>query len=151
MYLKQLFRHNKYWFAVVLLFIFGQLFINFKRGMVFSPFYHYGMYSAVMRPEAQYPVFEVIADGQVLQAKDYTPQQWDKIMQPLLYYSRHREWNENMYRELHRITGMNDSAKYVNHIAKRGFYTWYQQHLARIIDRNIKTMAVQQKNHNPAR
>lgn len=151
MFLKQLYHHNKFWFAVILLFILGQLFINFKRGMVFSPFYHYGMYSEVMKPKDNYPVFEVYADEELLKAKDFNPQQWDKIIQPVLYYSKHRQWNLDMYNELHRITGISDSAKYVSNVQKKDFFDWYRKYLSHMTGKEIRSLIVQQKPYKPGK
>ena len=66
MFLKKLYQHNKFWFVVIILFIAGQLFINYKRGVVFSPFYHYGMYSSAIKPATQYNIPEVFVDGERL-------------------------------------------------------------------------------------
>ena len=151
MYLQQLLHHNKCWFAVVVLFIIGQLFINFKRGMVFSPFFHYGMYSEVMKPKDSYPVFEMVVNEAALQAKDFTPQQWDKIQQPLIYFNKHRQWNEQMFSEADRLFGMSDSSRFINTLPKRSFYTWYQNYLSMVLERPVTTLLVQQKNYNSAR
>ena len=151
MYLQQLYRHNKTWFAVVLLFIFCQLFINFKSGMVVSPFYHYGMYSQVMKPNESYPVFEIIADGETLRTKDYNAQQWDKIMQPLIYYSKHKQWNADMFVEVSRITGIRDTAKYVSTLQKKEFFDRYRKYLSIVLDKDVRTLTVQQKTYIPGR
>jgi hypothetical protein len=151
MYLKQLLHHNKFWFAMIVLFIIGQLFINFKRGMVFSPFFHYGMYSAMMKPKNNYPVFEVIVDEEVLQAKDFTPQQWDKIQQPLIYFKEHKEWNSDQFSEANRLFGLSDTSKFMNNLPKRSFYTWYQNYLSLVLEKKVMTLLVQQKNYSPAR
>jgi hypothetical protein len=151
MYLKQLLHHNKFWFGVIVLFITGQLFINFKRGMVFSPFFHYGMYSEVTKPKDSYPVFEVIVDEEVLQAKDFTPQQWDKIQQPLIYFNKHKEWNSYQFLEANRLFNLSDSPKFMNSLTKRSFYTWYQNYLSLVLDKKVMTLLVQQKSYSPAR
>jgi hypothetical protein len=151
MYLKDLFRHNKAWFTVTLLFILCQLFINFKRGMVVSPFYHYGMYSEVMKPKENYPVFEITADGELLKTQDFSVQQWDKIMQPVIYYSRHKEWNADMFSEVRRITGLNDTAKYVSNVQKKDFFDWYTRYLSHILGKEVRSLTVQQKNYLPGR
>lgn len=119
--------------------------------MVFSPFYHYGMYSEVMKPKQNYPVFEIIADGEVLQTKNFTAQAWDKIMQPVIYHSKHKEWNAAMYNEVHRITGISDTAKYVSNVQKRDFFEWYQKYLSAITGKEIRSLIIQQKNYSPGR
>ena len=71
---------------MIIIFIAGQLFINYKRGLVFSPFYHYGMYSSIIKPATQYNIPEVFVDGERLAAKDFSPQEWDNIMQPVIKF-----------------------------------------------------------------
>ncbi len=151
MYLKQLLHHNKFWFAVIALFIVAQLLINFKRGIVFSPFFHYGMYSEVMKPKESYPVFEVIVNEEALQAKDFSPQQWDKIQQPLIYFNKHKQWNEQMLAEANRLFHISDSSKFTNTLPKRSFYTWYQNYLSLVLKKPVTTLLIKQNNYSPAR
>lgn len=117
--------------------------------MVLSPFYHYGMYSEVMKPGSHYPVVQIIADDDTLQTKDFNPQQWDKIMQPVLYYSKHKEWNGNMYREVQRITGISDSVNYLSNVQKKEFFDWYRKYLSQILDKEIRSLVIQQKTFTP--
>lgn len=109
------------------------------------------MYSEVMKPKESYPVFEVIVNEQVLQTKDFTPQQWDKIQQPLIYFNKHKEWNGYMASEANRLFGLSDSSKFNNNLTKRSFFTWYQNYLSLVLNKKITTLLVQQKNYTPAR
>ena len=133
----------------MVLFIIGQVLINLKRGMVFSPFYHYGMYSEVMKPQPGYTVFEIEVDGQPLRTADFSAQQWDQVMVPVAWYGKHREWNEHHFAELKRITGISDSTRYVNQVTKRGFYGWYQGYLSGILGREIRSVNIIQKTYSP--
>lgn len=151
MYIKQLYQHNKFLFAVMLLFIVCQLFINFKRGIVISPFYHYGMYSEVMKPKDSYDVFGIVADGETLPAKNFSAQQWDKIMQPIIYYSRHKEWNMDMYNQVHRLTGISDTSKYISNVQKKDFFDWYRRYLSYILKKEVRSLTVQQKTYSPGK
>jgi hypothetical protein len=83
MFLKEVYRHSKWMFAGMLLFVSGQLVVNYKRGMVFSPFFHYGMYSEKVKPRPDYLVNIVTMNGDTLRGADYTPAQWDKIQYTL--------------------------------------------------------------------
>lgn len=79
MFLRKVYRYNKGLFAGMLFFIIMQLFVFYKHGMVFSPWYNYGMYSEVIKPQKEYAVYKVYADGKLLKGKDFSPQQWDDI------------------------------------------------------------------------
>lgn len=135
----------------MLLFIAGQLLINLKQGMVISPFYHYGMYSEVMEPQQAYPVYEIIVNEVPLRTQDFSAQQWDKIMLPLVYYSKHGQWNQEMYGHVKRITGISDSNRFVNTFPKQRFYKWYQDYLSGILQRPVQSLMVEQKTYSPGR
>ncbi len=79
MFLKEVYRHSKWMFAGMVLFAVCQITINLKRGMVFSPFYHYGMYSGVFHPRKEYFVNIITVKGDTLRGKDFSPAAWDKI------------------------------------------------------------------------
>jgi hypothetical protein len=79
MFLKEVYRHSKRIFVGMLFFIVLQLIINYKRGMVFTPFFHYGMYSWKQEPQREYMVNIVMINGDTLKGGQYSPQAWDKI------------------------------------------------------------------------
>jgi hypothetical protein len=79
MFLKEVYRHSKRLFVGMLFFIALQLAINYKAGMVFAPFLHYGMYSWVQEPQRDYFVNLVLVNGDTLKGGDFSPQQWDKV------------------------------------------------------------------------
>lgn len=117
--------------------------------MVFSPFYHYGMYSEVMKPQQSYPIFGVTVDGEELKPKDFTPQQWDKIIQPLVYYSKHKSWNAQMFEHARKITGTNSYKLYTNQLTKNDFSFWYQLYLSELLDKQILQVSIQNKTYQP--
>ncbi len=75
LFIKKVYRYSKPLGIGMLFFVVVQLFCFYKGGMVFSPWYNYGMYSSVIKIE---PVYEVntVSD---LQGSSYSPQRWDKI------------------------------------------------------------------------
>ena len=79
MFLKEVYWHSKWMFAGMLFFMLAQLAVNLKKGMVFSPFFHYGMYSAPQQALRVYNVNVVTLNGDTLRSKNFSPQQWDKI------------------------------------------------------------------------
>lgn len=126
-----------------MLFITGQLFINYKRGVVFSPFYHYGMYSSVINPEKQYRVTEVHINGKRLAAKDFSPQQWDNILLPLEKFYAQKEWNNMLWQtDILRLMPFADEAKFTNTITEEQFNTWYQLRLESITRKKIDSFHV---------
>jgi hypothetical protein len=84
MFLKKVYRYNKWMFGGMLFFILMQLFVFYKAGMVFSPWYNYGMYSEVIKPLEKYELYKVYADGELMAGDQYSPQQWDNVHYTLL-------------------------------------------------------------------
>lgn len=134
MYVKKLYRHHKVWFVLVMAFAAAQLFINYKRGMLFSPFYHYGMFSGVALPRETYEVVEIKVNGRQLQAQLFSANEWDNLVQPVLLYRDQQNWNSNLYHtQIKRLIGVNDSTLYVNNLSQSAFNNWYRQHVARLL------------------
>ena len=146
MFLNQLYKHSKLLFVLVMVFISGQLFINVKHGMVFSPFYHYGMYSQVMRPQSEYLVPEIVVDGILLKGNDFTPWAWDKILQPVNYFSAIRPSNALYKNEVTRLTpaflSPRKTGNFLQACDYEGFIDWYTKYLADVLRRPVKTVEV---------
>jgi hypothetical protein len=147
MFLQEVYKHNKLLFVLMIVFIIGQLFINYKRGMVFSPFYHYGMYSEVMKEKNTYGVFEIEVNGKKLQAQNFTPQQWDKIVVPLSYYaSINSKSNALYFTDIKRLMqALHIPANEVNYIQgcdSQRFTIWYQLYLTEILNEKVNTVEI---------
>lgn len=144
MFLSQLYKHSKWLFAAVVVFTVCQLVINFKRGMVVSPFYHYGMYSEVIDPKPGYEVFEVWANGQQLRGQDFMPWTWDKIIQPLTYYSSIPKSNQLFKDDIRRLMGKlhlaADEQQFLVSCDYPRFENWYKEYLAKILHQPVSTV-----------
>ncbi len=79
MFLKKVYRYNKWICSGMLFFMMMQLLVFYRPGMVFSPWFNYGMYSGVIKPAKEYEAYKVFGDNEVLAGNDFTPQQWDRI------------------------------------------------------------------------
>ncbi len=95
----------------MIIFIAGQLFINYKHGLVASPFYHYGMYSEVMKVQAEYNVFEVTVNGRTLKGENFSAVQWDKIILPLVYFKNVSRSNDLYYTTIKRLMNKMNNIK----------------------------------------
>ncbi len=144
MYLKKLYRQNKFWFFIVLLFIIGQLFIDYKRGVEFSPFYHYSMFSIPYQFVPVYEVTEVTVNGRRLQAKDFSPNGWDNIVIPVVLYQHQQSWNRELYETtIKRLLRTNDSSVYVNQLPPLQFDKWYKKRIIRLLNLTDTSAAVE--------
>ncbi len=147
MYLKKLYQHHKGWFFFVVFFIASQVFINYKHGVVFSPFYHYGMYSEIIKPQKKYALIEINTNGKILQTKDFSPQEWDKITSPILLNNQQQQWNNEVYNNtIKRLLHVKDSTLYTNHYTQNEFYNWYKSYLQGITKTKIDSLNIRTKN-----
>lgn len=62
MFLKKAYTQNKFLFSVFLLFCAGQIFFTYK-GVENAPFFLYGMYSAKLFPQEEYPISIIEING----------------------------------------------------------------------------------------
>ena len=94
MYLTKLYRYNKWLFAAILFFVIMQLLVTYKRGMVISPWYNYGMYSEKIYPQKVYEVNNSLTGPAWLYL--LSPQRDDEINVTLDNY-RHLAKNDSLY------------------------------------------------------
>ena len=144
MYLKRLWLHNKALCWLVILFAAFQLINNIRQDVAFSPVYTYGMYSQVIKPQKKYVIPEITVNGVLLQTKNFTPQQWDKILQPVLFFSKQETWNRLQFNKyIHRLLHIEDSALYLNHMSQAQFNEWYRSYISYILKTDISTLSIQ--------
>ena len=143
MYLKQLYRHNKLLFLVIILFALAQIINNIRQDIAISPIYSYGMYSSKIKASDFYSVPEFFVDGVQLQTKDFSPQQWDNISQPVAKFYAQQYWNQNVWqKDIQRLLPFADSSKFVNNISEQDFRTWYKRHLESVFNREIDSVDI---------
>ncbi len=142
MYLPDLYKRSKCWFIAILGFIICQLFINYKQGVVVSPFYHYGMYSEVFLPKKEYIVPEIRVNGALLKTKDFNPQFWDKIIQPLILFDSTDNWNRKIYFNEIEPLNIKDSALYLNQLSYTAFMDWYKAYLESLLKKKIVDLSI---------
>ena len=146
MLLQQVYKHSKWLFAVIIFFIAGQVFINYKRGVVFSPFYHYGMYSEVMNIKNSYEVLEVEQNGKVLRGQDFSPHQWDKIMLPLQYFAALGKSNSLYQSDIKRLLAKIHLAaadkNFMISCNYQQFENWYRKYLQQITKQPVTSLNI---------
>ncbi|HWB25212.1 MAG TPA: hypothetical protein VG738_07020 [Chitinophagaceae bacterium] len=143
MYLKRLYAANKWWFAIITLFIIIQLAMDIRQDIMLSPVYHYGMYSEVIEPENEYTVNEIAVNGIILQTKDFSPYQWDKISFPVKLFQNQQSWDSFVWNtEVKRLLKLSDSAKYINAITQQEFNEWYRNYLSIMLHTKIDSVNI---------
>jgi hypothetical protein len=143
MYLKKLYRHNKFLFAVIVLFALAQLINNIRQDIAISPIYSYGMYSSKIYPHQFYTVPEVFVDGKQLQTKNFSPSQWDHITFPVKRFYEQGEWNLYQWQhDIHRLLPFADSTKFINTMTEDQFKEWYHRYLETFLLKNIDSVNI---------
>ncbi len=149
LFIKQVYKHNKWLCLAMIIFIAGQLFVNYKHGMVVSPFFHYGMYSHGINVEKSYPVIEVSVNDKRLRGQDFTAQQWDKIMLPIQYHSNIGRSNELYEREIKRLLSKLHISSNENYFFQQcneeAFEKWYKVYLASIVGQPVLQLQINQR------
>lgn len=150
-FLSEAFKKNKGIAAGFILFASTQLFINFKRGLVATPFYHFGMYSHPLYVEKEYKVWEIIANNKVIRMSNYTPQQCDRILSPLEYLSNIKKSN-NLYetdikRLLDKFKISTNDKDFIQQCNYSDFEQWYKGYLSKIEGRPITTLSVTKRSY----
>jgi hypothetical protein len=129
MYLLRLYRYNKWLCVAILLFVIMQLLVTYKRGMVISPWYQYGMYSEKIYPKQVYTVNNRLSGPEWIFL--LSPQSDDQINVPLDNY-RHVSQNDSLYqKEISRLfpafhLPVPKATCYQSPLSKEKFIAWYR-------------------------
>lgn len=130
----------------LVLFALCQMAINCKQGVVFTPFFHYGMYSSKIALQKNTHVLEVYVNGNMLRGSDFNAVQWDKVMVPLYLFAATRAnqtFYENDVKRLLQKVGI--SARDQHFIAAcqyNAFESWYKQYLSGIVGQQVVTVNI---------
>lgn len=132
----------------MVVFVLLQLYINYKHGMVISPFYHYGMYSEPMPVEPAYQSYLITVNGQTLQGKNFTAQQWDKIYQPIIYYhnidSSNRLYTQQVMRIMDKVNTKVKPDRFLQSVAAGRFCQWYTKYLESVLQKKINQISIEE-------
>lgn len=148
-YFSKLYKHNKFLFLLVALFASAQIINNIRQDVAISPIYVYGMYSAKMNPENEYYVPEVFVNGIQLQTKNFSPHQWEKIIQPVILFNKQEVWNNSLYENyIKRLIHTNKKELYVNNISQKQFTDWYKSYLSDCLHQPVNDCSYSFKNYS---
>jgi len=155
LFLKQVYKHSKPLFVLMIAFVMGQLYFNFKIGVLYypavyvSPFYLYGMYANAYHVNDEYTITEVEVNGNLLQGKDFTPQQWDKIIIPINYFNEikasNRVYSTHIKPTLTKVGIETNDQNFLQSCTAGQFKSWYLPYLQNIIPAKIKTLQIRKR------
>lgn len=91
-FLYKVFEKDKPLFAFFLLFIIGQIFFTYKQ-VENTPFFHFGMYSAIHSPKPSYTVYHIKLSEKDLQSNDFADAQREVIYNTIAAYDGLQQLN----------------------------------------------------------
>ena len=148
MFLTKLYRHSKMGFLIVIVFLFAFVYINYKWGVVATPIYQYGMYSAPFHIRDTQEVYLVRVNGKVVDCGKLSFADRDIVQLYLSNYEKQARVNEVVYRTMNkylnftRSIGADYSSKFCNNISDTVFTSWYRAKLEKIINKRVDSMSV---------
>ena len=84
-FLSRVFEKDKTLFVVFMLFIVCQSFFTYKH-IENTPFFHYGMYSAIHHTQQIYTVYNILIDNKPIRSLDFTDGQREMVYNTIAYY-----------------------------------------------------------------
>lgn len=86
-FLYRVFERDKTLFALFVLFILGQVFFTYKQ-VENTPFFHYGLYSAMHHAHESYTVYNITIDKNPVKSRDFPDGQREVVYNTIALYDR---------------------------------------------------------------
>jgi hypothetical protein len=105
------------------------------------------MYSEVIDVKSRYNVFEVQVNGERLEAKKFSPQEWDKIILPLQYYTSINTKSNALYhtdikRLLNKMHIPTKTKHFIQKCNYEEFERWYHSYLETMLKKKINSLHI---------
>lgn len=84
-FLYRVFEKDKFLFTFFVLFILGQIFFTYKH-VENTPFFHFGMYSAIHHPHESYTVYNITVDKTTVKSLDFPDSQREVVYNTISAY-----------------------------------------------------------------
>ena len=143
MFLKKLYQYNKILFFVVLVFLTGYIYLNYKWGMTATPIQQYGMFSGKAFLKDTLQLYIVKANGKKIEESYISQTERDIIQSYPDFYEKHTQSNNEIYNTLSvffNYAGLSTEKnryKFVNNITDSQFNKWYLNKIEGIIKEPI--------------
>ncbi len=149
MLLKELWKHNKFSFFLLTMFLTAMLFINYKRGLVITPMLQYGMFSEKFQLEDTITTYQIIVDNKQIDLSNYSFTERDLIITPIEDYQKQKKTNPAIYTTMKPffnkvgLGNFMEEVKYSNQITEIDFNNWYKNKLQMLILTPINNLEIQ--------
>ena len=143
MFLRKLYQYNKILFFIVLIFLLGYCYLNYKWGITATPIQQYGMYSGKAFLKDTLKLYIVKANGKIIEEAAISQIERDIIQSYPDYYEKHIMSNNAVYNTVSvffkyaGISTEKNRFKFVNTINDNQFNDWYLNKIEHIIKEPI--------------
>lgn len=156
MYFKTLFKYRRKAFWLLLAACIIQLVIFYKQGAVATPFFNYGMYAGKIVPMPEYTIYKVYANNQLLQPKQFSIQEWDKVYVPIFMFLAKDTANTSSIEIKNRLllklrlnTLLSANENFQNTaFGERQFISWYKNYLSSFSGLQVNDLKIVKHNYS---
>ncbi len=148
MFLKKLYYFNKVFCTILIIFIAGFYFINYKRGLVVAPIFKYGMYSGVFHTSDTQKVVHLYINDKKIDLTKYDFASRDNLMVSVLNYKMSTQANIDMYEKIEPsfskigLSNFMQQDKYTNKVTDEQFMDWYKGYVGHIVGYPVNKIVV---------
>lgn len=151
MFFKKLFRYNKSFCLVVVVFLLAYFYLNYKWGLIATPIQQYGMFSGKQFLKDTFTVYVVTANGKKINETTISQIERDAIQSYPEYYKKQEGNNEAVYNTMKKyfeyagIAMDNQRFKYRNAINDSQFNYWFKCRIEKILNEPMHNPVVYQQ------
>ena len=141
MFIKKLYQHSKLLFIAFMGFVTAFMVINYKWGIVATPFLQYGMYSKPVHIKDTLELYVLKVNNTDINWGGLSFSDKDKLQLFLKRYAIQQLVNEEVYTTMGRYLPVT-AGNYHNKLSDTIFTSWYKQLVAQIIKAPVVSLAV---------
>jgi len=153
MFLKDLYLNSKKLFIVVTIFVITYLYINYKQGIIVSPIYEYGMYSAYSHLHDTLTAYHIYVNDKIVDPAILNLAERDLVfISPISFYTQAEQNNAN-FSTLYKVFNKMHFGKimvksnFENNILQIDFLNWYRKLLQQVLSITINRFAIYKQSY----
>ncbi len=148
MFLKKLYGFNKIFCTGFVFVIILFCFLNYKRGMVMTPIFQYGMYSGIFHLTDTQAIYKIYVDDKLIDLTKYSFEKNDDILVSIGNYEKAKHSNAITFETMKRImskVGLSSfmtASNFSNNISDQDFMLWYKRKMEKLFGNPIEKIEI---------
>jgi hypothetical protein len=148
MFLVKLYQFSKMLFIGFVIFILLFCVINLKQGLVVTPVFQYGMYSAVAHLSDTQSVYKIYVNNKAIDFTKFSFEENDDLLVSVSNYEKAKKSNAIIFETMKRIVGKAGIAGFMtevtfsNNISDQVFIEWYTKRVEKIMGSSIQAIEI---------